>query len=80
MITTIVTTSTVAIVNMYALGGTLALISLIAFATMLVSKDVTSNPMNKVTKRVNQAINIAFIPLLVLFIVIVVVKVIQILW
>jgi hypothetical protein len=80
MITTIVTTSTVAIVNMYALGGTLALISLIAFATMLVSKDVTSVPINRISKRVNQAINIAFIPLLVLFIVIVAVKIIQILW
>jgi hypothetical protein len=80
MITTIVTTSTVAIVNMYALGGTLALISLIAFATMLVSKDVTSNPLNKLTKRVNQAINIALIPLLVLFIVVVAAKIIQILW
>ncbi len=80
MITTIVTTSTVAIVNMYALGGTLALISLIAFATMLISKDVTTNPSSKISKRVNQAINIAFIPLLVLFLIVVIVQVIHILW
>jgi hypothetical protein len=80
MITTIVTTSTVAIVNMYALGGTLALISLVAFATMLVSKDVTANPATKLSKRVNQAINIAFIPLIVLFFVVVVAKILQILY
>ncbi len=79
MITTIVTTSTVAIVNMYALGGTLALISLIAFASMLITKDVTTNPFNKVGRRLNQAVNIAFLPLLVLFIVIAVVKIAQIL-
>jgi len=77
MITTIVTTSTVAIVNLYAVGGTLALIGVVALATLLISKDMTVNVSDKISKRVSQAVNIGLFPLLVLFLVLVVMKVVQ---
>jgi len=77
MITTIVTTSTVAIVNMYAVGGTLALIGIIALATLLVTKDMTVNVADKVSRRVGQAVNIGLFPLLVLFLVLVIIKIVQ---
>ncbi len=79
MITTIVTTSTVAVVNLYAVGGTLALIGIIALATLLVTKDMTSNNADKLNKRVGQAVNIGLFPLVVLFLAVVIVKIIQIL-
>ncbi len=79
MITTIVTTSTVAVVNLYAVGGTLALIGIIALATLLVTKDMTINIAGKLSRRVSRAVNIGLFPLVVLFIAIVVAKIIQIL-
>jgi cytochrome bd-type quinol oxidase subunit 2 len=77
MITTIVTTSTVAIINMYAVGGTLALIGIAALAVLAVTKDMTTNTSDKLSRRVSQAVNIALFPLIVLFLVLVVIKVIQ---
>jgi hypothetical protein len=80
MITTIVTTSTVAIVNLYALGGTLAMIGIVALATLLVTKDMTVNVADKLSRRVGQAVNIGLFPLLVLFLVLLILKVVQALW
>jgi ABC-type branched-subunit amino acid transport system permease subunit len=77
MISAIVTTNTISIVEMYALGGALTLVGIVAFATLLVSKDVTSTSTSKVSKRVSQALNIAFVPLLMVFLMILIAKLIE---
>ena len=77
MITTIVTTSTVAIINMYAVGGALAIIGVAALVMLAVTKDMTANASDKISKRVSQAVNIGLFPLIVLFLVLLAVKIIQ---
>lgn len=67
MIATIVTTTTVSTVAVYTLGGSLALVGIAALATLLISKDVTSAGRSELARRINRALNIAFFPLLIVF-------------
>ena len=75
MIATIVTTTTVSTVTVYTLAGSLALIGIVAMATLLISKDVTATATSLRARRINQALNIALLPLLVVFALVVVAKV-----
>jgi hypothetical protein len=75
MIATIVTTTTVSTVTVYTLAGSLALIGILAMAAMLISKDVTATASGERAKRINKALNIALIPLLIVFIVVVASKI-----
>ena len=78
MIASIVTTTTVSMVSIYTLAGSLALISILAMTAMLVGKDVTSMVSSKRAKRINKSLNIAIFPLLVVFVFVVVAKVAEI--
>ncbi len=75
MIATIVTTTTVSTVTVYTLAGSLALIGIVAMAALLISKDVTATATSLRARRINQALNIALLPLLVVFALVVVAKV-----
>jgi hypothetical protein len=69
MIATIVTTTTVSTVTVVTLGGSLAIVGIAALVTLLISKDVTTTSTNQLARRVNKALNIALIPLIVIFLV-----------
>ena len=76
MIATIVTTTTVSTVTVYTLACSLALVGILAMAALLISKDVTANASGERAKRIHRALNIALIPLLIVFIVVVASKVV----
>jgi hypothetical protein len=75
MIATIVTTTTVSTVTVYTLAGSLALIGILAMAALLISKDVTVTASSQRAKRINQALNIALVPLMIVFMAVVAAKV-----
>jgi hypothetical protein len=75
MIASIVTTTTVSTVTVYTLAGSLALIGILAMAALLISKDVTATATSLRARRINQALNIALLPLLVVFALVVIAKV-----
>lgn len=75
MIATIVTTTTVTTVTVYTLAGSLALVGILAMAALLISKDVTATSSGERAKRINRALNIALIPLLIVFLAVVISKV-----
>jgi hypothetical protein len=79
MIATIVTTTTVSTVTVYTLAGSLAFIGILAMAAMLISKDVTTTAGGERAKRINRALNIALIPLLIVFVIVIASKVVGIL-
>ena len=70
-----VTTSTVSTVTTVALAGSIGLIGIVLLFTMLVQKDVTSSSSDKRLNRLGKTLNIAIIPLLIAFALIVVVKI-----
>jgi len=76
MIATIVTTTTVSTVTVYTLAGSLALVGILAMMALLISKDVTSTANGERAKRIHRALNIALIPLLIVFVVVVASKVV----
>jgi hypothetical protein len=68
-----VTTSTVSNV----LVGSIALIGIFFFFALLVQKEITTTATGSRMKRLGQALNVAILPLLIAFILIVVTKVIE---
>jgi hypothetical protein len=78
MIASIVTTTTVSMVSIYTLAGSLALISILAMTAMLVTKDLSSTVAGERARRISRALNIAIFPLLVVFVLLVVSKVAEI--
>ncbi len=77
MIATIVTTTTVSTVTVVTLGGSLALVGIVALITLLASKDLSSVSRSEQMRRLNRALNIAIVPLLVVFLAAVVWRVSQ---
>jgi cytochrome bd-type quinol oxidase subunit 2 len=78
MIASIVTTTTVSTVTVYTLAGSLALIGILAMAALLISKDVTATATSERAQRINRALNIALIPLMIVFGIVVIAKVMEI--
>jgi hypothetical protein len=74
-----VTTSTVSTVTTVAFAGSLMLVGIFVFFALLFQKEVTTTATGNRMKRLGQALNVGIIPLLIVFILIVVTKVIEIL-
>jgi hypothetical protein len=77
--TTIVTTSVAALASVNILGPIPILIGAVLFAALLIAKDVTANSTTESSKRLNQAVTIAFIPMCVLFGLVFIAKIIEVL-
>lgn len=74
-----VTTSTITTVTTVAIAGSVALIGIVVLFGLLVQKEVTTTSKSGRLSRFGKALNIAIIPLLIAFILIVVFKVAEIL-
>ncbi len=74
MISTI-TTSTVTTMANISLAGTLGLIAIIFLLTLLVQKEISTSISGKKMLRLSHALNVAILPLLIVFVSIVVVRV-----
>ncbi len=72
------TTSTVTIVST-AIAGSVALIGILVLFSLLIQKEVTTATDNERQKRFGKALNIALIPLLIAFILIVIYRVAEVL-
>jgi hypothetical protein len=70
-----VTTSTVSTVTSAALAGSVALIAILFLLGLLIQKEVISVSEESRLKKLSRSLNIAIIPLLIAFIVIVVTRV-----
>jgi hypothetical protein len=77
MIATIVTTTTVSTVTVYTLAGSLALIGILAMAALLISKDITTTASSERAKRINRALNIALVPLIIVFAAVMIAKILE---
>jgi hypothetical protein len=73
-----VTTSTVSTITTVALAGSVALIGILVLLALLVQKEIAGSDERGRYQRLGRALNIGIIPLLFAFILIVVVKVIEI--
>jgi hypothetical protein len=71
-----VTTSTV---TTAALAGSIALIGIFVFFALLFQKEVTATATGSRMKRLGQVLNVGIIPMLIVFVLIVVTKVVEIL-
>jgi hypothetical protein len=74
MISTI-TSSTVSTITTAALAGSLALMGVLVLLSLLIQKELTGSNSNGRLLRLNKALQIGIVPLLVAFIVIVITKV-----
>jgi hypothetical protein len=74
-----VTTSTVSTVTTAAIYGSVALIGILVLLTLLIQKEVTTAGSSSRLKRLSKALNIAIVPLLIAFVLIVVTKVMEVL-
>jgi len=70
-----VTTATVSTVTTVALAGSLGLIAIITLLTLLVQKEIASADETQPSRALSRALNIAIVPLLIGFVMIVAVKV-----
>ena len=78
MITT-VTTTTVSTVTTIALTGSLALVSVLVLLTLLTHKELGATSLDHRVRKMVRALNVAIVPLLIAFILIVVAKVAEVL-
>ena len=74
-----VTTSTVTTVTTAAIAGSVALIGILILFGLLVQKEVTTASNENRLKKLGKALNIAIIPLLIAFILIVIFRVSEVL-
>ena len=74
-----VTTSTVSTITTAAIAGSLALIGILVLFALLVQKEVTTAGDNDRLRRLSKALNIAILPLLIAFILIVITRVMEVL-
>jgi hypothetical protein len=72
-----VTTSTVSMVMTATIAGSAALIGILVFFALLIQKEVTTTATESRMKRLGQALNVAIIPLLFAFILLVVTTVVK---
>jgi hypothetical protein len=73
-----VTTSTVSTITSAALFGTLGLVGVLVLITLLIQKEILSPLKDVRVIRLQQALNIAIIPLLIVFLLIAATKIIEI--
>ena len=78
MISTI-TSSTISTVTSAAFAGSLALIGIWVLLALLVQKELVSAMVGKRAERLSQALNIAIAPLLIVFVMTVITKVVEVL-
>jgi hypothetical protein len=74
-----VTTATVTTVTTVTLAGSVALIGIIVLFSLLIQKEVTAASGSPGLAKLGKALNIAIIPLLIAFILVVITKVSQVL-
>jgi hypothetical protein len=74
-----VTTSTVSTVTTAALAGSAALVGILVLLILLVQKEFTSSAANTRYHTLSKALNIAIVPLLIAFVMIVVASVVKVL-
>ena len=72
-----VTTSTISTVTTAALTGSVALIGILVLLSLMIQKEITVTATSNRLQRVSRYLNIALGPLLVVFVVLVVVKVME---
>jgi hypothetical protein len=72
-----VTTSTVTILTLAGVAGSLALISVLVLIAMLVQKEMATATPNSRLQQLGRALNIGIIPLLIAFVLIVAFKVVE---
>ena len=70
-----VTTSTVTTLTNVALAGTLGLITIVVLVILMIQKEVTSTVRDRRTERLSGALNIALVPLVIVFVAIVLTKI-----
>jgi hypothetical protein len=75
----IVTTSTIATVTTAAIAGSVSLIGIIVLFGLLIQKEVTTTSNSQRLSRLGKVLNIAIIPLLIVFIFIVITKISEVL-
>jgi hypothetical protein len=74
-----VTTSTVSTITSAALFGTLAVVGVLILVTLLIQKEMISGSQDVRILRLHRALNIAIVPLLVVFVLLVVTRVTEVL-
>lgn len=74
-----VTTTTVTTVAAFATGGALAVVGVLLLLTLLVQKELTMASENRFAIALNRILNVAIVPLLIAFVLIVGVKIFQVL-
>ncbi len=74
-----ISTVTTATVSTLTLAGSFAMLGIVMLLGLLVQKEISANSDNKRAKRLAKALNIAIVPLLIVFALIVASKVIQVL-
>lgn len=79
MISTVVTTSTVSTATATVLTSSLAVIGILVLIALLIQKEISSSSEKKVSQRFSKVLNIALIPMLITFVLIVVSKVSEVL-
>lgn len=79
MISTVVTTSTVSTATATVLTSSLAVVGILVLIALLIQKEISSSSEKKVSQRFSKVLNIALIPMLITFVLIVVSKVSEVL-
>ncbi len=74
-----VTTSTVSTVTTAALAGSVALIGILVLLTLLIQKELTTSGEHGHLQKWGQRLNVAIVPLLIAFVLIVTFKVVEVL-
>jgi hypothetical protein len=74
-----VTTSTISIVTTAALAGSVALIGILVLLALLIQKELATSGGNARLQKWSQRLNVAIVPLLIVFVLIVVFKVVEVL-
>jgi hypothetical protein len=74
MITTVTTTTTIAILNT-AVAASLALTAILALIGLLVQKELISGLLGERAKRLSRVLNIAIVPLGIIFLITIAVKI-----
>ena len=72
-----VTTATVITVTTVAIASSLALIGICTLLALLIQKELTSDAEERFARAFGRALNIGIVPLLIVFVLIVVIKVVE---
>jgi hypothetical protein len=74
-----VTTSTISVVTSVALAGSVALIGILVLLALLIQKELAGSGGNANLQKWSQRLNVAIVPLLIVFVMIVAFKVFEVL-